>query len=92
MDPLCTSGLSISYIAVITTYLLTVHIKESLLRYIYTLQCKHVGTMSVLQLLSLRGKREVLIDKIQLVVTENHGGAVTPPAHGYEDRLQPLHY
>lgn len=48
--------------------------------------------VSVLQLLSLRGKREVLIDKIQLVVTENHGGAVTPPAHGYEDSLQLLHY
>lgn len=54
---------------------------------------RKIGTVyvSVLQLLSLRGKREVLIDKIQLVVTENHGGAVTPPAHGYEDRLQPLH-
>ena len=49
-DTLCTSGLSISYIAVITTYLLTAYIKDSLLRYVLytsTLVRYEIGRYSV---------------------------------------------
>ena len=36
-----------------------------------------------MQLLSLQGKREVLIDRIQLVVTADHGGSTSQPLSEY---------